>query len=410
MDTKEIFDRIEMLKDEMVGFLAEIVSVPAVGPLSGGDGEAEKASVIERYLRKFGLDEINRYDVLDDTVSSGYRPNIKVSYKGKGSGHRIVIITHMDVVPPGDIEEWDSEPFKVKVNDGRMIGRGVEDNGQALTASIFALRTIKDLDIRPVHDIAIFLVSDEEETNEKGMGHLVSEGLIGGDDIILVPDHGEPTGKLIELVEKSILWVRVTVKGRQCHASMPHLGNNAFRASMVLGSRIDRALHDRFDRKDETFDHPFSSFEPTKRETEASGINVLPGEDVFYFDCRLLPGVPIDDVILEIRRIADEVQKEAGVSIDIDPVLRETTLQPTLPDAEIVRMLSNAIIHTTGKTPYTGGIGGGTCAAILRNKGLEVAVWETIHNQAHAPNEYILIDNMVSDCKVLASLFTLDDQ
>jgi len=238
------------------------------------------------------------------------------------------------------------------------------------------------------------------------MGHLVKEGLIGTGDLILVPDHGEPTGTMIELVEKSLLWVKVTVKGKQCHASMPHLGNNAFRTSMIFGSRVDQTLHERFDKRDDSFDHPFSSFEPTKREPGVSGVNVLPGEDVFYFDCRLLPGITHEEVLDEMRRVADEVEKETGTTIELTTTLRETTLHPTSPDAEIVRMLSRAITSATGKVPNTWGIGGGTCAAILRNSGLEVAVWETVLNQAHAPNEYILIDNMVSDCKVMASLFT----
>ncbi len=65
------------------------------------------------------------------------------------------------VVPPGDRSLWKTDPFKlVRVND-RLIGRGVEDNGQAIVASIFALRTIKDLGLRPSRDVSLFLVSDE---------------------------------------------------------------------------------------------------------------------------------------------------------------------------------------------------------------------------------------------------------
>ncbi|MGA1820647.1 MAG: M20 family metallo-hydrolase [Thermoplasmatota archaeon] len=408
MKEQELFDHIGSLREEMIGFLSRIVSVPAVGPLSGGSGETEKADLIEGLLRSMGLDDIEHIDVEDSSVPSGKRPNLRATLRGRGVGRRMVVITHMDVVPPGDPGAWNSDPFEAKVEDGRITGRGVEDNGQALTASIFALKAIKDLGITPAHEVVLFFVSDEEETNEKGMGHLVRKGLIGKEDLILVPDHGEPTGTMIELVEKSLLWVKVSVKGKQCHASMPHLGNNAFRASMIFGSRVDRVLHEKFDARDVSFDHPFSSFEPTKREAGVSGVNVLPGEDVFYFDCRLLPGINIEDVLAEMRRVADEVEKETGTSIGLTTTLRETTLHPTPPGAEIVERLSNAIVSATGKTPGTWGIGGGTCAAILRNSGLEVAVWETVLNQAHAPNEHILVDNMINDCKVMASLFIQD--
>ena len=402
----ELFERIHSSEEEMVGFLAELVHMPAIGPLSGGEGEWKKARLIETYLRKWNVGEILHHDAPDETVPEGSRPNIEIRVRGKRSGNRIVVIAHMDVVPPGDPASWSSDPFTLKIEDGRAIGRGVEDNGQSIVASIFALKTMMDLRIEPPYDLSLFLVSDEEETNRKGIGHLLKEGLLGKGDLILVPDHGEPNGRLIELCEKTLLWVKIKVTGKQCHASMPHLGNNALRASMIYGSRLDAQIHKRFDRSDASFDHPLSSFEPTKRESGLDGINILPGEDVFYLDCRLLPDYSTDEVIAEMHRVAREVEAETGTTIDIETVLSETTIRPTLPNSSIVRMLTNAIQLVSHRIPYTGGIGGGTCAALIRNAGFDVAVWETILNRAHSPNEYIEIENLLNDCKVMATLFS----
>ncbi|MGA1849013.1 MAG: M20 family metallo-hydrolase [Thermoplasmatota archaeon] len=404
MDLSPIFRRIDDSMESMVSFLSRTVSYPAIGPESGGSGEMEKAEAIVSLLEGFGLSGIRRHDAVDDRVPSGMRPNIEVLLKGKSSERRLVIMTHMDVVPPGDLDRWTGDPFKARIENGMMIGRGVEDNGQALTAAVFALKVLLDEGVRPSYDVSLFIVSDEEESNEKGIGHLIREGLIGKDDLILVPDHGDPEGRVIETVEKTLLWVKITVKGRQCHASMPHLGSNAFRASMAFGTRVDRALHERFDKEDPSFDHPFSSFEPTRREPGVSGINVLPGADVFYFDCRLLPGYGIEEVLKEMRGIASGVEKEMDVGISIEQVFTETTLHPTQPDADIVLLLKKAVEKVTGSTPVTGGIGGGTCAALLRNHGFEAAVWETIHNRAHSVDEYISIDNLIKDCKVMAAL------
>jgi succinyl-diaminopimelate desuccinylase len=402
---EQVFTRIDRYREEMVSFLCDLVRISAIGPRSGGDGELKKAEALEGKLRSWGFENIYHHDAMDEMVPGGYRPNLRLDLKGKTSRERLVIIVHMDVVPPGDLSLWRSDPFSPVVSDGKLTGRGVEDNGQALTAAVFAAKVLKDLDLVPERDISVFFVSDEEETNEKGIGHLLKEGLIRKSDLLLVPDHGEPEGRIIELREKSLLWTKVVVKGKQCHASMPHLGTNAFRASMMFGSRVDIALHERFAGKDESFDHPFSSFEPTKKEPGVGGINILPGEDAFYFDCRLLPVHSRDDVLSEMERVASEVGKETGTTILIETVLSESTLHPTPPDAKIVRSLSNAIRKASKKEPLMGGIGGGTCAAMLRNAGFEVAVWETILNQAHAPNEHILISNMVSDCKVMAVLF-----
>jgi len=402
MELSTVLKRVDASRESMVSFLSRIISIPAIGPVSGGTGEMEKAETLMSLLEEFGFEDIRRHDAEDIRVPSGKRPNIELFLKGESSEKRFVVITHMDVVPPGDLSQWTGDPFKARIENGRMIGRGVEDNGQAMTASIFALKAIMDEGLTPEYDVSLFIVSDEEESNEKGIGHLLEEGLIRKSDLILVPDHGDPEGRVIETVEKTLLWLKISVKGKQCHASMPHLGRNAFRASMAFGTRVDKALHERFDLKDPSFDHPFSSFEPTKKEPGVSGINILPGEDAFHLDCRLLPDHSVEEVLRVMRGAASEVESEMNVSISVHPVLTETTLHPTPSDAGIVRLLMKAVEKVTGSTPVTGGIGGGTCAALLRNHGFEAAVWETIHNRAHSVDEYIEIDNMIKDCKVMA--------
>ena len=399
---------IDEYVEPMIDFLTMITSIPAIGPLSGGSGEMEKAEAITEFLLESRVGEIIRHDSDDERIPSGKRPNIEVFLKGRSSRRRIVLITHMDVVPPGNADDWETDPFVLRKENGRLIGRGVEDNGQALTAAIFAMKNMIDLGMKPFYDVSLFIVSDEEETNEKGIGHLLGKGLLRENDLILVPDHGDPRGKIIETVEKTLLWVKISIKGKRCHASMPHLGNNAFRASMMFGSNVDRVLHERFNDEDISFDYPLSTFEPTKKEIGVSGINVIPGEDVFYIDCRLLPHYEVDEVLDEMRKEASEVKNKMGVTISVEPYLVEKTLHPTQPDSRIVKRLINAIVEVTGEKPETGGIGGGTCAALIRNAGFPVAVWETIHNSAHSPNEYIEIENMVKDCKVFTALFAQD--
>jgi succinyl-diaminopimelate desuccinylase len=237
MGLSSIFHRIDSSREKMVSFLSDIMTVPAIGPMSGGEGEMEKAEVIMEFLRSSGFTEIRRHDATDGRVPSGKRPNIEVVLKGRSSERRIVVITHMDVVPPGDLALWTGDPFKARVEKGRMIGRGVEDNGQAMTASIFAMMALIEEGSMPHHDISLFIVSDEEESNEKGIGHLLDRELIKDSDLILVPDHGDPDGRVIETVEKTLLWVRVEVKGKQCHASMPHLGKNAFLLDVIRSPR-----------------------------------------------------------------------------------------------------------------------------------------------------------------------------
>jgi len=407
-----IHGTIESRKGELVRFLCDIVSRPAIAPSSGGVGEWDKVELIQERAKAMGFNHIERYDAKDPDAPSGARPNLIVWLKKEDDGRmggedvrRLLVVTHTDIVPPGNLDAWNFDPFKAVVKDGRIFGRGTEDNGQSLTASLFAAKILSDLDLSPDYDVGLVMVADEEMENKLGISHLIEQGFFRKDDLVVVPDHGEPDGRLIDVSEKSIAWIKVVTKGVQCHSSLPLKGKNAFRAGMKFGTMIDEALHECFNLEDGLFDHPISSFEPTKKEANVPNVNTVPGEDIFYIDCRVIPSYHLSDVMTKMRSVADQVEKASGTSITLHPVLLEEAASPTPTDAPIVKRMLGAIDAVYENDPYPGGIGGGTCAAVLRRAGIQVAVWETVDNVAHSPNEYAVISNMVNDCKVFSTIF-----
>lgn len=406
---RDIGSAVEALEEGMVRFLSDLIAIPSIGPSSGGQGEWDRVEMIEAHARAMGLDDVQRFDVDDPSVESGKRPNLVVWLRKDAgrvaSGPRLLVVTHTDVVPPGNLKDWTGDPFQARLEDGKVIGRGAEDNGQAITAALFAAKAVLDLGLRPAIDVGLVMVADEEVENAKGIGHLVQEGFFREDDLVLVPDHGEPTGRLVDVSEKALTWIKVTTRGRQCHPSMPELGINAHRAAMRFGVSVDEALHARFGEKDSLFDHPVSSFEPTKKEANVENVNMVPGEDVFFIDCRLLPQYRMADMLAEMRSVADRVEADTGATIALEPVLMDEAAPPTPVDAPVVQQLLRAIEAVHGNDPYPGGIGGGTCAAYLRRAGLNAAVWETVANMAHAPDEYAVVANMIGDAKVFAHFF-----
>jgi len=394
----EISRRRDELRDAMVSSMMELIPLGGIGPENGGDGEIRKAEFIEGLAREMGLD-VERVDARDERVPSGIRPNIIVRYEGRGE-RDIWIVSHMDVVPPG--EGWSSDPFKPVIKDGRIYGRGTEDDGQAIISSLYAVKALADLGVRSDYGLNLAIVSDEETGSKYGILHLISEGIFSEDDLILVPDAGNKDGTMIEVAEKGILWIRVTVRGKQAHASTPEKGLNAHRIGMRLAMAIDDLLHSKFNEIDELFDPPVSTFEPTKREGSVDNVNTIPGTDIFYFDCRILPKYDIDEVLNSVKRIA-EAFEVYGADITVEEVERS---EPSFtdPESEIVRRIRKAVKLLRGKEAKPMGVGGGTCAAHLRRAGLQAAVWMTTEETAHQPDEYCVIDNMVEDAKVMASL------
>jgi len=219
------------------------------------------------------------------------------------------------------------------------------------------------------------------------------------DDLIIIPDAGEPDGSMIEVAEKSILWVRFKTIGKQVHASIPDLGVNAFRAASNLVVKLDN-LHTIYDLVDKVFAQSRSTFEPTKKEANVPNVNTIPGDDVFYLDCRILPEYNIEDVLSTIRQMADEVERSFNVKIEISTEQKEQAAPPTDVSAPIVKRLASAVKEIYGVEAQPRGIGGGTVAAIFRRKGYPVAVWATLDDLAHQPNEYCKISNMINDAKV----------
>jgi succinyl-diaminopimelate desuccinylase len=326
---------------------------------------------------------------------------------GAGAGHPVWVMAHTDTVPPGPAGLWDSDPFMVRVEGGKVFGRGVEDNQQGLVAALFALRALVDEGLTPTTDAGVILVADEENGNTYGIEHLLSAapGLVAPDSLVVVPDFGTPDGSGIEVAEKSILWAEFTVIGRQVHASLPGAGINAHRAASNLVVRLDERLHARFPAADPLFDPPTSTFEPTKREGNVPNVNTVPGRDVFYFDCRVLPCYGLDEVKTEIEALTREIEDEFAVAVAVAYPNEATAAPPTSPDAPVVLALSEAVRRVRGVEPYPMGMGGGTVGAVFRRHGIPAAVWGTMEGMAHQPNESCVIDNMVADALVFAHVF-----
>jgi len=395
-------EEIEMLcegfRDEMVRTACKLIEIKALSPDYGGEGEFDKAEFVESLLEDF---EVKRFDAKDKRAKGGVRPNLVVKVC---DGDRIIwIVSHLDVVPEGDLSLWKTPPFKAVVTNGKIYGRGAEDNNQSIVSSIFAGKVVSKLadKFNPDFGFGLVFVSDEETGSEYGIRYLLERGIFDRRDLVVVPDAGSERGDEIEIAEKGILWLRFKVYGIQSHASLPKL--NANRRAMRFLLELDRTLHDRFNAKNEMFNPPHSTFEPTKRERNVDNVNTIPGLDVSYMDCRVLPDYDLDEVLDVVYDVRRRFVEEDGMPIEID-VLQKNSSPPTPEKSEVVERLKRAIKIMRGIDARVVGIGGNTCASFFRSFGIHTAVWATFVGNAHKPNEFCLIENIVEDSKVFSML------
>jgi len=400
-----LFQQVEKLRPEMISTLIKLIRIPAIAPESNGEGEYSKAQLLLEILKDADFEKIEKYDACDLRVPSRVRPNIIAYCNNEKNRPRIWIITHLDVVPSGEEALWTiTKPFEPIFKDDRVYGRGSEDNGQSIVASIFAVKALKQIGIQTKRNLALAFVSDEEQGSSMGIQHLINQGVFHKDDLLLVPDSGTPEGNFIEVAEKSILWLKIITIGKQAHASMPDRGLNSHRIGMRVALELDTFLHKKYNLTNHYFNEPKSTFEPTQKEQNVDAVNVIPGEDVLYFDCRILPEYNVEEVMKDINSIIHEFEEKTGATIKIEIIQKQLAPKSTNDNAEIVVLLKKALKEARNIDATIGGIGGGTCAAFFRKQKIPAVVWSTIDELAHQPNEYAKIQNMIEDAKVFALL------
>ncbi len=410
MDTnssnKDLVDRVieDIDRDAQTiqDFTVQMLRINATNSRMGGPGEIERANYIQKFLENEGL-EVSRVEVPDDSIPGKVRPNLFARIEGKDTSRTLWYVGHMDTVPEGSRELWNSDPFEPVVRDGKIIARGAEDNGQSMVGTIFAIRELKRIGASLPFNLEVVCVSDEEFGSDYGVKYLIEKGYFKKSDLMLVPDSGSPSGTEIEVAEKGLLWLKITTKGKQVHASLPSHGLNAHRVGVRLQIALDDYLHKKYVRRNSLFhEETKSTFELTKVDANVPNVNTIPGVDAFYMDCRVLPEYSLDRVLKDIKSILKKFGKKYKVKITLEIVQRDDAGPATSKDSEIATLVKRGLKLVTGKKEKIVGIGGQTVGNLFRLEGIPTVAWGTADDVAHQPNEYCWIKNLISDTKVFA--------
>ena len=396
-----ILSDIESSKQEIIDTTIEMIRIPALAPMNNGDGEGKKADY--HMTKTVGFDEVKRIDVPDTTDPSVKRSNIIAVEKGKKKG-TVWLVAHMDVVPTGDPGLWENSPFDPIVKDGKLYGRGTEDDGQSVISSMFAAKQFLDQDLNGM-SIGVAWVADEETSSTCGIQYLLDQGIFTKDDVIIVPDYCTKDGSRIDVAEKHILWLKFCIEGKTTHASTPHLGVNAYKVSTLLLMDLIESFDNRFDDRNEMYYPRNSTFEPTKRIATVENVNTIPGYDEFCMDIRLNPEYDPELVLKMANEMAELYSESTGAKITVEVLQKAVAGKPSAIDSIGYKAFSDSIEEVMGRKPEPVGIAGGTCSNFFRLKGLDAYAWQTGDGSLHAPNEYLIIDNLINDTKVFATLF-----
>ena len=334
----------------------------------------EIADFLCDYLDRPGV-RITRHPTAD-----GAKLNLIVAAGPEDGSRGLVLSGHMDVVPAGD-DGWVSDPFTLTRRDGTYVARGAADMKGFLA---LAANRLAAADLARLRHQLVLLFTHDEEVGTLGARRLVDEpeGLPPLPRAAII---GEPTGLRVLRMHKGHLRLRLTFTGVPAHSGLPHLGVNAVeaggRAIVALADLRARLERERPPHAEHFPEVPYVTLN-VARVAGGGPTNVVPADCDLDLGIRLLPGMPVDEMIARVRAAVEPAAR--GVPFGLT-VLGETPPMIAAEDAPVHRLLAAELgQRESASAPY------GSDGGWLSRLGLDcVLCGPGSIEVAHKPNEWL---------------------
>ncbi len=229
-----ILSAVDALFDDQTAFLSELTAFPST---RGNEQAAQDFMAAEMAARGY---EVDRWeiDVADIAHMPGFSPvigdyeeavNVVGAHRcANPKGRSLILNGHIDVVPEGPHDMWDTPPYAPRIDDGWLYGRGAGDMKAGLASNLFALDALRHCGLVPAADVFLQSVVEEECTGNGALACL-QRGYRA--EAALIP---EPFGEQLVTAQVGVLWFQVHLKGMPTHVAYAGSGANAIEAAMPL--------------------------------------------------------------------------------------------------------------------------------------------------------------------------------
>lgn len=318
-----------------IPLLQDLIRIPSCEPPGGELAVAERVAAA---LTGLGV----------ETRLDEFRPgraNVLGRVAGTGEKPALVFSAHLDTLPPG--AGWTRDPFSGALEGGRVHGRGAADMKSAVAAFVAAAGALGARKV-PLKGDVLLLLTAGESANCIGARRFLAQGMQARIGAFLC---GEPSGLDLVIVEKAILWARVTARGEVGHVSGTGGVNAIWRMTEALaGLRALRLV---------TPDHPLLDGPSLSVGLIRGGtaVNLTPDLCEAEIDVRFAPGIGAEAVLAQLLGVLPP-----GVAIEI------TDFKPAVeeaPDSAFVRTCAGAVRALRGQEPRRLGVSYFSDAAVL---------------------------------------------
>ena len=285
----------------------ELIRFPTVTPVDAG-----VMKFLEKKLKKLGFKT-----KLLEFKEKGFKP-VKNLYARLGTkGPNFCYAGHLDVVPPGNIEDWSINPFKPSVKNNHLIGRGANDMKSSIAAFVSAVSAFLSKNKKFSGSISLLITGDEEGDAVNGTKKVV-EYLKKRKERISFCLVGEPTnpsklGEMIKIGRRGSITGKIKVIGEQCHVAYQYRGNNPSTSLVQILKEI----------KDIKFDKGNKHFQPTNLEVTKINIdnnadNVIPESAEATFNIRFNNMHSSNSLKKRLNKIFKKITKKNKSKFKID--------------------------------------------------------------------------------------------
>jgi succinyl-diaminopimelate desuccinylase len=406
-----VVDRLDSMTGETIEFLQELIRIPTVNP--PGENYRECAELIGAKLGEFGYGV--RYVEAEGRPEHTERhPRVNVVGRFENTPARPVLHFngHFDVVPVGD--GWTVDPFAGIVKDGQVYGRGATDQKAGIAASIYAVEAIRRCGVRLRGTVEQSGTVDEESGGFAGMAYLAEQGYVHRDrtDFVVIT---EPLNvDRVCLGHRGVYWFEVGTLGRIAHGSMPFLGVSAISKMADFIAAMERDLLPAIRERVTSMPvEPGGARHPSININSISGGQPVGGLQTpcvahrcqAIFDRRFLMEEPIAEVKREIRDILDGLQsRDADFQYELKDLM---TVPPVMtdPESKLVTTMAEAVRDVLGaKPPLIASPGTYDQKHVMRLGLVDqcIAYGPGMLHLSHQPDEYCLVDHLVSASKAMA--------
>ena len=356
-----ILDEVELAK--------ELIKFPSVTPTDAG-----VMNFLEKKLKRLGFKT-----KIIEFKEKNFKP-VKNLYARLGNKKpNFCYAGHLDVVPPGNINDWTINPFKPSIKKGHLIGRGANDMKSSIAAFVSAVSIFLSKNKKFTGSISLLITGDEEGDAVNGTKKVV-EYLKKRKERIHFCLVGEPTnpnklGEMIKIGRRGSITGKIKIIGEQCHVAYQHRGNNPSTTLVQILKEI----------KDIKFDKGNKHFQPTNLEVTKINIkndadNVIPGSAEATFNIRFNNKHSSNSIKRRLNKIFKKITKKNKSKFKIDyRVSGEAFL--TKPN-KTTFMIQNIIKKITKLKPKLSTTGGTSDLRFIRkiSSGLEFGlVGKTMH-------------------------------